>query len=199
MLLNSADQYAQNTRVKARCAFEASVISTQITHSHTRRPARGWIAVEFLAALPVALGMVCAIAEFGILLAKVQYVEMAAFEGASDAAQLDERQSYRAAEIGRVRANRVLREAGLGDACAVVVRQQSRGKWRFSTTNRDCRCDSPPLPRHMEIDAVQCTVCVPMSQLTPDLLALIGFSTRDRIVSASHTVPRLSGSRRKLR
>lgn len=154
-------------------------------------PRRAAIAVDFLLAFPVALGMVFAIAEFGILFAKVQYVEVAAFEGAAAAARLESNNAGQGAAAARWRANRVLREAGLGNSCAVVVRYHSAGRFRQASTNTNCVCEPPRLPRRSNITAVQCTVCVRMSQLTPDLLSLIGFSTEGRIVSASHTVPEL--------
>lgn len=139
--------------------------------------------------------MVFAIAEFGILLASVKFVEMAAFEGAREAAKLEKPHLHRAAGVARYRADRVLNSSGLGGTCAVFVRHNVPGGSNRYTKHGKCPCGPRwvDLPNHHKVAAVECTVKVPMPHLTPNLLAFFGFSTKGRHVSASHTVPYLRG------
>lgn len=167
--------------------------------TRSTRSRRAVIAFEFLLAIPIALGLVFAIAEFGILLASVKFVEMAAMEGAREAAKLERPHMRHAARVAKYKTDRVLATAGLKPSCAVVIRHNVRGVSRSHLYYGQCKCGPGPgyLPSHHRVAAVECTVTVPMSHLTPNLLAYLGFSTSGRRVSASHTVPYLRDDGRR--
>lgn len=162
---------------------------------------RGSVAIELLLAFPVAILFFLAIAEFGLLLTNMRHVELAAFEGARQVARLDRRQLDQAAYTARRRSDRTLRTAGTGRSCLVMIEHNVPGVGNERQVSADKGCRIPrgprrPLPNVDGVSAVRCTVAVPMSYLAPDLLAIVGFSLKQRKAYATVTVPYLDDGRR---
>lgn len=176
------------------------VVRSRLTQCKQRFPreksarTRGAIVVEFLLAFPVALIFLLAIVEFGIILANLEQVEMAAYEGAKTAARMDRDHIPHAIDHLEYRVNRSLNTSRIGPACGVEFRHNipdasHRKQHRWRHHRRDLR--HKPLPENKNVAAVQCTVCVPLSQLGPDLLPFVGFSLRKRYATATKTLPYL--------
>jgi TadE-like protein len=158
------------------------------------------VAVEFLLAFPIAFLFFLAVAEFGLLLTNMRHVELAAFEGAREAAGLDERQLDEGVSIARRRADRTLQTAGTGRSCLVMIEHNvpGAGQERQISADRGCRIPGGrccPLPDVERVYAIRCTVAVPMRHLAPDLLACVGLSLKHRKAYATVTVPYVGSGR----
>ncbi len=169
----------------------------QSTPPHSRwksAPRGGEIVIEFLLAIPVALIFLLAIVEFGVILANFKLLEMAAYEGAKTAASMEHSDVPYGIERINERVNRAMHASRIGPACGVEFRHNIPGvshreqrRWR----NERRKLRHKPLPENQHVAAVQCTVCVPLSQLGPDLLPFVGFSLSKRYATATKTLPHL--------
>ena len=134
---------------------------------------------EFVVFAPVLLIFVAAIVEFGLVFANLQTVELSsrmAAKVAAEASQADVT-SGNATLLMNIRstADDVLAAGGMSSSG--VVLQHTLGGGNGSFTNGTCSAPAtPPMPA----EAVRVTVCVDLSQLTPDLLNTFGFSTTGR-------------------
>jgi len=160
------------------------------------------VACEFLLAFPFAFLFFLAAAEFGLLLTNLRHVELAAFESAREVARLDKQHLGDAAQLARRRANRALQTAGTGQTCLVVVEHNVPDAGNGFQVNADKDCGIAggprrPLPSVGRVRAVRCTVAVRMRHLAPDLLAMVGFSLKDRKAYATVTVPYVGDCRPK--
>jgi hypothetical protein len=161
------------------------------------------VACEFLLAFPFAFLFFLAVAEFGLLLTNLRHVELAAFESAREVARLDKQHLGEAAPIARRRANRALQTAGTGQSCLVIVEHNvpdAGNEFQVSAVHGLAASvvgPRRPLPGVGRVRAVRCTVAVRMRHLAPDLLAMVGFSLKDRKAYATVTVPWVGDCRPK--
>jgi len=149
--------------------------------------------LELILVLPIVLLILFSIVQIGITLSNIKYVQLAAFEGAQLASAMSREELSDATPAIKKKVDRILQSAGLGDSCKIVFRQnvpqvslenQSRG-------NCDCNTsDTIPLPTKPN-GAVRVTVCVRLSQISPNMLSLWGFSPQGKLVQGEATLPYL--------
>ncbi|GAB4148714.1 MAG: hypothetical protein Tsb009_22690 [Planctomycetaceae bacterium] len=148
--------------------------------------------LEFLLAFPIALTFLLAIVEFGIILGSARHLEMAAYEGAKLAAEMEPVELENGLDNVRERVNRSLATSGLGQAVGVEIRHNVPGVSHSHQTWQSVDTlpgGNPPLPQNSHVAAVQCTVRVPLSKMGPDLLPFIGFTLKKRYATATKTLP----------
>jgi hypothetical protein len=159
---------------------------------------RGGITLELILCLPVWLIVLAATVEFGLFMTRLQQVALAARVGAMEAShteQLDEFTDF-PVDVEDV-VNRQLQSAKRESAkiayCRLIL-EHNVGISGTSPLYQDgtdpCDCDpiSPadiPLPECG--DYVRVTVCVRMSELTPNLLKIFGFDISQKIVQHTAT------------
>jgi hypothetical protein len=159
---------------------------------HSVAPRTGVVWLEFLLIVPILLIVLLAAVQFGLLLANLQHVHLAAFSGAKLAASLPPHALPKSTRNIEERANRVLQTAGLGRACRIKLVQNVSSGRPALTTRGTCDCPQTResrLPGGRRAGAVRVTVYVPLAQLTPDLLSSIGISLGSRLTHATVTLP----------
>lgn len=149
---------------------------------------RGAVAVELIIMFPVLLIFLAAVVEFGLILAGTKQVALASRNGAKLAAQSG---TLDALAVNGIRnsINRQLATAGFGNSATTgITVQHNVGGSLTAVSDGTCPAPmNPPLPSG-DHEAVRVTVCVDLSQLTPDLLGTFGFPTTGKTVEMSTTV-----------
>lgn len=150
---------------------------------------------------PVLLVFLAAVIEFGLVLGHWKYVEYSARMGAKVAAELsnaDLSSGTDADNVDEVRTavDRVL--AGVGMSSCQVILEHNADCVTPTPDTKDsgacspCSAPAASLPDNTtEVPGgvVRVTVCVPMTDLSPDLLSTLGFSLSGRVARASTTFP----------
>lgn len=158
---------------------------------------RGAVVFEALLWLPVFLIALSAVIEFGMVLNGLHAVKLAARAGAKHAAELSTGAigSISAVEDVRLVVDRVLSSAGY-ESCQVRLEYTVTCPVAASgnSTDGNCpNCTQPtlPLPNSSQVPGgmVRVTVCVDVSEMTPDLLGWVGASIGDRVAQYSVAFP----------
>lgn len=170
------------------------------------RPTRGMrggaVTLEFIIALPVLLIMLLAVVQFGMFFSGLQQVSLASRVGAEVAAQTDLSASGTGAPIppailnainaqlgsSGVSACKIYLEHNLGHTIGEPDESDEELEW---PSGSDCACTPPatglPLDAAHLVYSVRVTVCVPMTELTPNCLELLGFDISARWTQCSTT------------
>jgi Flp pilus assembly protein TadG len=155
-----------------------------------RRSSSGVTILELILILPVIIIFLLAVVEFGLILANLKFVPAASRAGAKVYAEFPAAALTNIATLTAVEdaINDSLAPANL-TACRVILEHNVGGPG--SIQNGTCAC-TPPAGPAMPVLAggsVRVTVCVELSQFTPNLLGLFGFSTTGRVVQSTTTFP----------
>lgn len=162
---------------------------------------RGAVVFEALLWLPVFLIALSAVIEFGMVLNGLHAVKLAARAGAKYAAELDVGAigSSSAVEDVQAAVDRVLSSSGY-DSCQVRLEYVNcvgsgnsiAGPCPTCTACPSCSQPAVPLaPTILDVPGgmVRVTVCVNVSEMTPDLLGWVGASISDRVAQYSVAFP----------
>jgi hypothetical protein len=147
-------------------------------------------AFELLMALPVLLILMTAVLEYGLILANLKYLPLASRAGAKVLAETPRWQLMHGPSTLVQVSQAVEDSLSAGDivACRVLAEHNVDGGWRQEIGSCTGTDPSTPLPP-VGAGAVRVTVCVELSELTPDFLGWIGFSTAGRVAQATTTFP----------
>lgn len=158
---------------------------------------RGAVVFEALLWLPVFLIALSAVIEFGMVLNGLHAVKLAARAGAKHAAELSTTDIVSGSAVTSVRnvVDRVLSSSGY-DSCQVRLEYTgscltpSAGS-SFDGACPKCTAPTALLPSSGQIPGgmVRVTVCVDVSEMTPDLLGWVGASISDRVAQYSVAFP----------
>lgn len=151
-----------------------------------RRAPRAVVVVELILMLPVLLVFLIALIEFGLILANTKVVALASRNGAKLAA---ESPAFSITQVTNV-VNASLATANI-QSCKVILEHNVVAGGPSPLTSGTCNCSAPSIPTLPggSQRAVRVTVCVELSQLTPNLLTAFGFTTANRTVSESTLYP----------
>jgi Flp pilus assembly protein TadG len=153
-----------------------------------RRAGRGGVTVlELVVVAPVMVIFLAAVIEFGLILANVKYLPMASRAGAKILAETPAANLDTLATLSAV-ANAVDQVLATGQmsSCRVIIEKNVGGYGSQQTGN--CNCTAPVAPA-IPTGGVRVTVCVPVTQLTPDLLGVFGFCITNRLAHATTAYP----------
>lgn len=174
----------------------------RISHSHrrTRRPAvrplfhqprRSALCVfELILWFPVFLMFLLSVIEFGLIFGQLKQVAVASRAGAKVAAE-SLPISMTAIQDA---VDHQLQSAGIGSSCNIVLVHNVPGGGASPQTTGTCDCNTPfgpTLPAGTLLGgggssgSVRVTVCVRLTQLSPDFLNTLGFSIAN--FNAEHT------------
>lgn len=157
-----------------------------------REQRRGAVALELLIAVPVAVIMILAVIEFSLIFVAAKQVALASRLGAKAAAETADVTTFVTNGSLRSAVDRHLLAAGSPGACRVIAEFGSGNA--FTTVTNDgaipCNCASPNIPGPNTATFVRVTVCARLTDFTPDLLGLYGFSVANRALSHSTTFRR---------
>ena len=141
--------------------------------------------------MPVLLVFIAALIEFGLILANTKVVALASRTGAKIAAEMPVASLPSSISTVENAVDAVLSTANMS-SCRVILEHNVLGGGTSPLTNiGTCICSAPSSPALPggSPSAVRVTVCVELSELTPNLLTAFGFSTADRTVSESTLYP----------
>jgi len=166
------------------------------THRNRHFPVKcrrkGVATLEFVVFAPVLLIFLMAISEFGLVFANLQTVELASQMATRVAAEADQADvtSGNATLLADIQtaADEVLAAGGMTSAGIVLEHPLTGGSGSFTTGT----CTSPGSPT-LPTEAVRVSVCLDLSELTPDLLNSFGFTTSGRTARQTTTM-RFEGS-----
>ncbi len=146
--------------------------------------------LELVLALPIMLIALLAVIEFGIYFVNVQQVTLASRVGAEEASQTEGLLAYAGTTVpGNVvhMVDQQLQSSGiyLRRIRLEYVNEDNEVVELLDPDREDCPCPAPctfatPPPGHY----VRLSVCVPMKELMPNCLTLIGFD----ICDTSHVI-----------
>lgn len=154
--------------------------------------------MELILCLPVWLIVLASTVEFGLLMTRLQQVALAARVGAMEAAQTDGLQEFTdfpagIEEVVDKQLQSAKRQSGKIEYCRLIL-EHSVGPGGtsplFQDGNVPCDCDPIPdsdIPVPMCGDYVRVTVCVRMTELTPNLLKIFGFDISQKIIQHTAT------------
>lgn len=153
-----------------------------------RRPPRGAVVLELILALPVLLIFLLAVVEFGLILAQLKHVGLASRVGAEAAAQTPGLSTVDGDAVpADVRAAIDAQLSASGMAACKVILEHNVPAAMVTLESGDCPCEPPGTPFPTTARYVRVTVCVPLSDLTPDLLENFGYTTAGQTVEHSST------------
>ena len=158
------------------------------------RPRRSAVCIlELILWFPVFLIFLLAVIEFGLILGQLKQVALASRAGAKAAAE-----SFPISMANvQTAVDHQLESAGIGDSCNIILVHNVPGGGFSPQMTGTCDCSSPTSPPQptgtllsdlvTHSGTVRVTVCVRLSQLTPDLLSTLGFSTSGDMVEHTTT------------
>lgn len=157
----------------------------------------GSVTVEFLLVMPILLIVLLTAIEFGTLLANLQQVALAARVGAEVASKSGSLPNGGPVPTPVTDAiNQQLGSSGIQFG-AVILQHNVNGPTYTATTPETLPAScvppsaelppTPPPATNFGRLSVRITVCVPMTELAPNCLAIFGFDLSDRYVSCSTT------------
>jgi len=155
--------------------------------SSVARRCTGAVTLELILALPIWLIALLAIIEFGQILSGLQQVALASRVGAEEASQTSALATFGTVPPNVLTAiNQQLASSGMSQ-CRVIVEHNVGGSTILSTGTCD-NCLPPVNPEFPPSrEYVRVTVCVPMTELSPNLLGLFGFDISDCLAQQSTT------------
>jgi hypothetical protein len=147
----------------------------------------GAVLVEFLLVMPILLVALAGVIEYGLILSNLQQVALASRVGAKVASEQPTPLDITAIHAA---VDQQLKSAGFSGACRVILQHNVPGGGPSPQTTGACDCNMPltpgtPATTHGRF--VRVTVCVELSELTPDLLDFFGFSVAGRLVEETTT------------
>lgn len=151
---------------------------------------RGVVTLELLLSLPVLMIVLLAVVQFGVLMANLQHVAAASYEGAhyaTEQAALTVVPASNAALAAAIRTavDRRLESAGFGtNASAGVTLRHTVGGGGNATDGTCSDPLNPPLPAR----TVRVTVRVPLTRLAPNVLSTFGFDLTGRYTEMTSTL-----------
>lgn len=184
------------TRSQRRSQY--TVLSTQYfgcraapsRRSRLRQRLSGVTYLELILALPVIFIFLLAVIEFGLIFANLKYVPAASRAGAKVYAETPTAALTNPATLTAVQnaVNDAL-SPGSMTACRVILQHNVGGVGLIQSGT--CVCPPPTTPAMPVLagGSVRVTVCVEVSQITPNLLAGFGFTTTGRIAKSTTTFP----------
>lgn len=154
---------------------------------------RAVVVVELILMLPVLLVFLAALIEFGLILANTKVVALASRTGARIAAETSTPGLPSSISTIRNGVDSVLATAQMS-SCRVILEHNVPLGGASPLIDGPCNCSAPsspalPVANGGALRAVRVTVCVELSELTPNLLAAFGFSTATRTVTESTLYP----------
>jgi len=148
------------------------------------------VTLELIIALPVWLIVLAATIEFGLFVADVQQLEMASRIGALAASETNPLPNAGGIPIEITNAiDHQLQTAGL-QSCHVFLEHNVNGPAVTVESGGACTCSPPDpasLPFPTEGRYVRVTVCVKMTEMTPNLLKVFGLDISNRVVRHAST------------
>lgn len=147
---------------------------------------RGAVTLELILVLPIWLMGLLAIIEFGALQGNQQQVALASRVGAEEAAQTPNLAMYTGVVPTNITSaiTNQLTSSGIS-WCKVIVEHNVGGP--TTLTSGTCDCDPPTTTLPPTGRYVRVTVCVPITQLVPNLLGSFGLDLSDCFVQHSTT------------
>lgn len=140
---------------------------------------RGVLTVELILTLPVFLILLVAVVQFGLYHVRIQHVGLASRIGAEQAAQTPNLQSYLVVPPGVISAiTAELQSAGITQFCIRLehnVGGPTTVLWHPSGGCPNCPNSSLSSPPYPGTSYVRVTVCVPLTELMPNVLKVFGF------------------------
>jgi len=157
--------------------------------TQTRR--RAAVTFEVILVLPILIVLLCAVVEFGLILANRKHMEQAAYSGANVAAQLSPGELSSGLDAVGDAVQRTLASAKLGSPCRIDLEHNVEGAANPIQIAGECARELPDgqLPAAEGVQAVRVTVWMPYTRLAPDLLWGFGFSLQNRFTRATMTLP----------
>jgi hypothetical protein len=159
----------------------------------------GSVTLEFLLVLPVLLIVLLAVVEFGMFFANMQQVALASRVGTESASQANLGGSFSGDPIPPTvlqAINAQLETSGISP-CRIYLQHNVTGSPQVLVEDYvpgfACPAPTAPLPPQPPPAtnygrlSVRVTVCVPMTELTPNCLALLGFDLAGRCAICSTT------------
>ena len=139
------------------------------------------IALELILALPLLFIGLFGVVEFAAYFSGAQQVALASRVGAEEASQIALPIAGPVPPPAVVDA--VLAQLGSADIsfCKIILEHNIGGMYEESVG--DCDCDPPATP--LPPQSVRVTVCVPMTELVPNILSTFGFDVEDKTVQHS--------------
>lgn len=155
-----------------------------------RRRRRGVYIAELVITMPVFMIFLWAVIEFGIFFSNLQEVQLASRVGAEAASEYGALPTADGDPVPDPILDAIEYQLLSSDItwCRVRV-EHNVGGTQYAAVSGSCACEpttklAPPLPPD---EYVRVSVCVAMSELMPNLLALFGFDVSDpsRVVSCT--------------
>ncbi len=152
-----------------------------------RSERRGALTVELVLTLPIFLILLVAIVQFGLYHVRMQHVALASRIGAKQAAQTPDLQSYSSVPGNVISAiGAELQTTGITQFCVrlahnvgstTVVLWDPPGGCPFCPTGGCTCCPTSPFSSspYSGTKYVRLTVCVPLTELMPNVLKIFGF------------------------
>ncbi len=147
---------------------------------------RGGLTVELIITLPIFLILLVAVVQFGLYHVRMQHVALASRIGAEQAAQTPNLSSYATVPPGVVSAVQAeLQSAGITQFCIRLEHNVNGGGVLWEPpggcpfcSGGGCTCcptSSLPSPPYSGTYYVRLSVCVPLTELMPNVLKVFGF------------------------
>lgn len=153
----------------------------------------GSVMVEFLLVMPILLIVLLTVIEFGMFFSNMQQVALACRAGAEVASQ-----SGSLPNTGPVPTNitdairQQLGSSGISYGAVILEHNVNGSTYTLTTPDSlppTCSpppTDLPPAPNYGRL-SVRITICVPMTELAPNCLAIFGFTLSGRYAKCSTT------------
>ncbi len=138
------------------------------------------ITLELILALPLMFIGLFGVVEFAAYFSGAQQVALASRVGAEEASQIA---LPIAGPVPPAMVDAVLAQLGSANIsfCKIILEHNVGGMYEESVG--DCDCDPPAAP--LPPQSVRVTVCVPMTELMPNILSTFGFDVEDKTVQHS--------------
>ncbi|HPM81583.1 MAG TPA: TadE/TadG family type IV pilus assembly protein [Candidatus Anammoximicrobium sp.] len=160
----------------------------------------GSVTLEFLLVLPILLIVLLSVIEFGMFFTNMQQVALASRLGAEAASQTNLSTATNPNDIPDViveAINHQLATSGISP-CAIILEHNvpdstTTTENKETYTSPPCVCAAPTIPAFPKPPAayarrsVRVTICVPMTELAPNCLAIFGFNLTGRHAQCSTT------------
>jgi Flp pilus assembly protein TadG len=146
------------------------------------------VVLELILMLPVWLIALLAIVEYGQIMANLQQVALASRVGAEEASQTPSLPTSPGAPVPANVLSAIeqqLASSGIS-GCRVILEHNVGGPVTLTSGTCD-QCVPPATPLPLDRQYVRVTVCVPLAELAPNLLALFGFDIADCLAQQSTT------------
>jgi len=148
--------------------------------------------LELILSLPVWLILLMAVVEFGMILVNEQQVALASRVGAEKASETAGLSISTGDPVPAPVLDAIEHQLGSSclSACAVILEHNvaiSPPAVLISPPDPACNCQPPGTALPVDRNYVRVTVCVPLSQLAPNLLKFVGFDITNCVIHHSTT------------